>query len=183
MARRITRLQIIFLIIVFIVVFGICQRFYSTWSNANRKKPPPVVIVTAEDTEKERMKELEQKAKQQIAVSGEKIKLKKKEGYDVTPALVVLKDAKNFYDIGDYKNAIFYADEVSEMLATLKQISIYTYTVKRGDCLWNISKKHYNKGSKWYDIWKTNKKNIKDFDVIYRGQKFIIPDFSRQDQS
>lgn len=183
MASRITRLQVIFLVIVFIVVFGICQKFYRAWENANRKKPPPAAPIIAVDIKKEQPENLEEKARQQIAVSGERVRLKKKEGYDVSPALVILKDAKDFYSIGNYKNAIFYAREVSDMLATLKKISVYTYTVERGDSLWNISKKHYDKGSKWYDIWQINKKKIKDFDVIYRGQKFIIPDYNQQDQS
>ena len=52
-----------------------------------------------------------------------------------------------------------------------------TYTVKRGDCLWNIAKmsEHYGRGAMWVDIWRANEKKIPDFDVIYRGQKLVIP--------
>ena len=35
-----------------------------------------------------------------------------------------------------------------------------TYTVKNGDCLWNISKKFYGDGSKWTKIYKANKSAI-----------------------
>lgn len=34
------------------------------------------------------------------------------------------------------------------------------YTVKRGDCLWNIAKKFYKKNSKWKTIYNANKSTI-----------------------
>ncbi|MFH1282231.1 MAG: LysM peptidoglycan-binding domain-containing protein [bacterium] len=51
------------------------------------------------------------------------------------------------------------------------------YVVQRGDNLWNISKmgEHYGLGSKWVGIWRTNEKEIPDFDLIYPGQEIIIP--------
>ncbi|MBN1383429.1 MAG: LysM peptidoglycan-binding domain-containing protein, partial [Elusimicrobia bacterium] len=162
-------------------VFNICIRFYRTWELTSRKKIPPAPPAVIVDTEKDMLEKLKQKAKQQIAVSGERIKLKKKEGYDVTDSLAVLKNAKNYYETHDYKNAIFYAREASDMLVTLKLMNVYT--VKRGDSLWKISKKHYERGSNWYYIWKANKNKIRDFDIIYRGQEFIIPNFKQQNQS
>lgn len=51
-----------------------------------------------------------------------------------------------------------------------------TYTVKKGDCLWKISKRYYGKGSEWRKIYNANKKVIgKNPDLIYPGQKFVIP--------
>lgn len=51
-----------------------------------------------------------------------------------------------------------------------------TYTVKKGDCLWNISKRYYGKGSDWKKIYNANKKVIgKNPNLIYPGQKFVIP--------
>lgn len=35
-----------------------------------------------------------------------------------------------------------------------------TYTVKSGDCLWNIAKKFYGNGSKWTTIYNANKSTI-----------------------
>lgn len=43
-----------------------------------------------------------------------------------------------------------------------------TYTVQKGDCLFNISKKIYGDGSKWKDIHKANP-NIKNPNLIYPG--------------
>lgn len=49
------------------------------------------------------------------------------------------------------------------------------YTVKRGDCLWNISKYFYGNGSKWRTIYNANKSKIKNPNLIYPGQVFTIP--------
>lgn len=61
------------------------------------------------------------------------------------------------------------------------------YTVKRGDCLWNIAKKFYGSGAKWKKIYDANKKVIEDTAKkygkksssnghwIYPGTKLTIP--------
>jgi nucleoid-associated protein YgaU len=50
------------------------------------------------------------------------------------------------------------------------------YTVVRGDCLWNISKKDYiyNDPFQWPRIYEANKDKIKDPDLIYPNQVFRI---------
>ena len=48
------------------------------------------------------------------------------------------------------------------------------YTVKSGDCLWNISKYFYGDGSKWPTIHNANSW-IKNPNLIYPGQVLIIP--------
>lgn len=50
-----------------------------------------------------------------------------------------------------------------------------TYTVKKGDCLWNIAKKYYGDGSKYKKIYDANTKKIADPNLIYVGQVFVIP--------
>lgn len=62
-----------------------------------------------------------------------------------------------------------------------------TYTVKKGDCLWNIAKKYYGKGSEWKKIYNANKKVIENTAKkygrksssngwwIYPGTKLTIP--------
>lgn len=49
------------------------------------------------------------------------------------------------------------------------------YTVKKGDCLWNIAKKYYGNGALYTKIYNANKDKIKNPDLIYVGQVFIIP--------
>ena len=62
-----------------------------------------------------------------------------------------------------------------------------TYTVKKGDCLWNISKKFYKDGAKWKKIYNANKSTIEKAAKkhgkkssnngwwIYPGTKLKIP--------
>ncbi|KAB0577226.1 nucleoid-associated protein YgaU [Fusobacterium naviforme] len=51
-----------------------------------------------------------------------------------------------------------------------------TYTVKAGDCLWNIAKKYYGNGAQYTKIYNANKDKIKNPNLIYVGQVFTIPD-------
>lgn len=50
-----------------------------------------------------------------------------------------------------------------------------TYTVKSGDCLWNIAKKFYGNGSKYTKIYEANKDKIKNPNLIYPNQVLVIP--------
>jgi len=50
-----------------------------------------------------------------------------------------------------------------------------TYTVVKGDCLWNIAKKHLGKGSRWKEIYNLNKDKIKNANFIYPGQVLKLP--------
>lgn len=62
-----------------------------------------------------------------------------------------------------------------------------SYTVKSGDCLWNIAKKFYGDGSKWKTIYNANKsaieatakkhgyKSSSNGHWIWSGQKLTIP--------
>ncbi len=51
------------------------------------------------------------------------------------------------------------------------------YQVVKGDCLWKIAEKKeiYANPGKWKKIYQTNKDKIKDPNLIYTGQKLIIP--------
>jgi nucleoid-associated protein YgaU len=50
-----------------------------------------------------------------------------------------------------------------------------TYTVVKGDCLWNIAKKYYGKGSQYTKIYNANKDKISNPNLIYPGQVLTIP--------
>ena len=50
-----------------------------------------------------------------------------------------------------------------------------TYTVKPGDCLWNIAKKIYGDGSKYTKIYEANKDKITNPNLIYPDQILVIP--------
>lgn len=53
--------------------------------------------------------------------------------------------------------------------------SAKTYTVVKGDCLWNIAKRFYGDGSKYTKIANANKDKIKRPNLIYPGQVLTIP--------
>lgn len=50
-----------------------------------------------------------------------------------------------------------------------------TYTVKSGDCLWNIAKKYLGDGSRYTEIYNLNKDKIKNPNLIYTGQVLTLP--------
>lgn len=50
-----------------------------------------------------------------------------------------------------------------------------TYTVKKGDCLWNIAKKYLGKGSRYTEIYELNKDKIRNPNLIYVGQVLTLP--------
>lgn len=49
------------------------------------------------------------------------------------------------------------------------------YTVKSGDCLWNIAKKQLGDGSRWKEIYELNKDKIKNPNLIYPDQELTLP--------
>lgn len=58
---------------------------------------------------------------------------------------------------------------------TPAKTGVKTYTVKKGDCLWNIAKMFYGKGSLYTKIFNANRSKIKKANLIYPGQVFTIP--------
>lgn len=50
-----------------------------------------------------------------------------------------------------------------------------TYVVKRGDTLWAIAKKYYGNGAQYPKIYNANRSIIKNPNLIYPGQKLVIP--------
>lgn len=51
-----------------------------------------------------------------------------------------------------------------------------TYTVKKGDCLWNIAKQFYGNGTDWSTIYNANQSVVGgNPNLIYPGQVLTIP--------
>jgi len=53
--------------------------------------------------------------------------------------------------------------------------SISTRVVVRGDSLWRISRSTYGRGARYSVIYKANRDQIRDPDLIYPGQIFVLP--------
>ncbi len=49
------------------------------------------------------------------------------------------------------------------------------YVVKDGDCLSTISKRYFGQENNWYAIYQANRDKIRNANLIYEGQQFIIP--------
>lgn len=68
------------------------------------------------------------------------------------------------------------AEPTRETTAAPSTSSSQTYTVVKGDCLWNIAKKFYGNGSKYTIIYNANKSVIGgNPNLIYPGQVLTIP--------
>lgn len=61
--------------------------------------------------------------------------------------------------------------------ATITKAAV-NYTVKPNDCLKKIAQEVYGDESQWQTIYEVNKWAIKDPNLIYKGQVFVIPDLA-----
>jgi nucleoid-associated protein YgaU len=56
---------------------------------------------------------------------------------------------------------------------------VQTATVTRGDSLWRISRRTYGRGARYTVIYDANQDQIRDADLIYPGQIFVLPNEQR----
>ena len=69
--------------------------------------------------------------------------------------------------------------------AWVENPDVISYKVVRGDHLWGIAKKkeHYGNAFAWPIIYKANRDQIKDPDLIYPDQVFKVPPLSEEEKS
>jgi len=69
--------------------------------------------------------------------------------------------------------------------AWVEKPNVISYKVVRGDHLWGIAKKkeHYGNGFAWPIIYKANRDQIKNPDLIYPDQVFKVPPLSQEEKS
>ena len=69
--------------------------------------------------------------------------------------------------------------------AWVEKPDVISYKVVRGDHLWGIAKKkeHYGNGFAWPIIYKANRDQIKNPDLIYPDQVFKFPPLSEEEKS
>lgn len=98
-------------------------------------------------------------------------------------AVDYIEKAKEAYYKADYEMAIKYAEIAQRIADSYSGVGIKTYytvklDTKKRDCLWRISEYSfiYNNPFYWPMIWKTNKDEILNPDLIYPGQVFAIPE-------
>ena len=91
-----------------------------------------------------------------------KVKLKQYKAYSTKTVKVVVKK--------ETKKATVQKKRTTETAPKKK-----TYTVVKGDCLWNIAKKYLGNGARYTEIYNLNKDKIKNPNLIYVGQVLTLP--------
>lgn len=101
-----------------------------------------------------------------------------KEGLDLVVS-VTMKEARhygtkimNFTIIEDQATP---TAETPEENRPAEQPQAKTYTVKSGDCLWNIAKKQLGDGSRWKEIHDLNRDKISNPNLIHPGLVLVMP--------
>ena len=91
-------------------------------------------------------------------------------------ALAQAEDAKRQAELEKQKFLDRTAGDMDDSMATGAGAGADSYTVVRGDNLWNISGKSdiYGDPYQWPLIYKANRSQIKDPDLIFPGQNFAI---------
>jgi len=143
-------------------------------------------------------------AEESIASASKAIDAAWEVGADTSIAESLLEEARSAFAAGDYATATSKAWEaeaaanaareealakakeekkvakevpVEEVAEEAERIYVVGTWQKDRDCLWNIAKKQrfYGDPWKWKRIYKANTDKIKDPDLIYPGQKLVIP--------
>jgi len=198
---RITKLHLI-IIVLALAMAGV----YVNQVQLEKKKKAqlPIAEVSKESFktqyEEERRRQLELENKERLAIevvanAGGYWDAASKMGRDVALGEETLRSAKGFlvqkqfdkaYELAVRSIEEFKAAKLKEEAAPAKTEEVKPkavrsknvyYSVRRGDCLWNIAKmrKHYGDGNKWRFIWKANIKKVPKRNLIYPKQVLLIP--------
>ena len=115
-------------------------------------------------------------------------------------AAEMIADGKKLLEGGSYRESLLKFEEAESLLYSLgiakekddlikgggvydvegKKVYKVVYNRKKRDCLWRIADKVYNNARLWPLIYMANKEQIKDPDLIFPGQRFVIPEVPKQ---
>lgn len=115
-------------------------------------------------------------------------------------AAEMIADGKKLLEEGSYGESLAKFEEAESLLYSLgvakakedllqkegaydaagKRVYTVVYNRKKRDCLWRIADKMYKNARLWPLIYMANKDQIKDPDLIFPGQKFVIPEVPKK---
>jgi nucleoid-associated protein YgaU len=115
---------------------------------------------------------------------------------EIDNAATMINDGKKLLESGSYAESLAKFEEAESILKSLgiagekgrladdgslinqegKKIYKVIYNKNRRDCLWRIAGKVYKNARLWPLIYVANKSQIKDPDLIFPGQRFVIPE-------
>ncbi len=72
---------------------------------------------------------------------------------------------------------------VNEPTAPPLQAVDRSVIIRRGDTLWRISRRVYGRGTRYTTIYKANQNQIRNPDMIFPGQTFMVPDKSEDGET
>lgn len=75
-----------------------------------------------------------------------------------------------------FKSLVAVCASIGMLATSMSAFAAESYTVQSGDYLKKIAKQIYGDASKWEVIYEANKDSIKNPNLIYEGQVFMIPD-------
>jgi len=119
-----------------------------------------------------------------------------KASVEIEKAAALIAEARGLYQDGLYPDSVNKAGQAEAVLNsasitiekmvsvagkqkdTEKKMYVVKYRKKNTDCLWRIAQTVYKNASLWPLIYMANKSQIKDPDLIFPGQKFVIPAIS-----
>ncbi len=119
----------------------------------------------------------EEKSKMELMLQEKETQWLDKEKIDKDTIVLLQEEIKkyelNIKEIG--KEMLVLQEDLIKERTLMEQEPKY-YEVKRGDCLWTIARNRYNEGIAWTKIFRANETFIKNPDLIYPYQQFILPD-------
>ncbi|MBN2158003.1 MAG: DUF4398 domain-containing protein [Spirochaetes bacterium] len=99
-------------------------------------------------------------------------------------SLAKYNDAESLlYSLGVAREKDYLKDKGLLEDAEGKKIYKVIYNRQKRDCLWRIADKIYNNARLWPLIYMANKDQIKDPDLIFPGQRFVIPDIPKKKEN
>lgn len=84
-------------------------------------------------------------------------------------------DSYSIKSVKDWQSEQSKLTETPAVESSETSVAIKTYTVVKGDNLSKIAKKTLNDGTLWKQIYELNKDTIKNPNLIYPGQKIVLP--------